>query len=163
MYYVTNEYVVVENKTGNYTEKYVYQDNQLVAQINTNGQKQFLHNDHEGSNSLVTDINGNVVENSFYEPFGQIINGGASSRYDYTGKEFDSVVGDYDYNARRYKADWGKFTKPDYLLPNVYDPQQLNRYAYVSNNPYKFIDTQGMYKSEHHFEVTYQAAIEALL
>jgi len=105
VYYVTPEFIVTENKTGNYTEKFVYQDGNLVAQVNTNGQKQFLHNDHEGSSTLITDLNGNVVENSFYSPYGEIIDGGKNSRFDYTGKEFDSVTSDYDYNARKYRVE----------------------------------------------------------
>jgi len=35
----------------------------------------------------------NKVKNSFYEPYGQIIEGGKTSRYDYTGKEFDFING----------------------------------------------------------------------
>src|SRR3989344_4650804 len=46
VYYVSKEYLVVENSTGNYTEKYVYQDGILVVQVNTDGQKQAVHNDH---------------------------------------------------------------------------------------------------------------------
>jgi hypothetical protein len=29
------------------------------------------------------------------------------------------------------------------MLPDIYDPQQLNRYAYVRNNPLKYIDPTG--------------------
>lgn len=28
-------------------------------------------------------------------------------------------------------------------MPNIYDPQQLNRYSYVRNNPYKYTDPDG--------------------
>jgi hypothetical protein len=35
------------------------------------------------------------------------------------------------------------FTKPDTILPNVYDPLQLNRYAYTRNNPVKYTDPSG--------------------
>ena len=35
-----------------------------------------------------------------------------------------------------------KFTLPDSLIPDVYDPQRLNRYVYVLNNPLKYVDTQ---------------------
>ena len=44
IYYVNKDYLVVENSTGNYTEKYVYQDGILVAQVNSNGNKEFIHN-----------------------------------------------------------------------------------------------------------------------
>ena len=31
------------------------------------------------------------------------------------------------------------------MLPDIYDPQQLNRYAYVRNNPLKYVDPTGNY------------------
>ncbi len=98
-----------------------------------------------------------VVESTSYTPYGSIISGGNQSRYDYTGQEYDSVIGDYDYHARRYKAEWGKFLQPDTILPNVYDPQQLNRYSYVRNNPYKYTDPDG-----HIITVLYYASVVAL-
>lgn len=68
---------------------------------------------------------------------------GGSSRYDYEGKEFDSTTGQYDFHFRGYKAEWGKFMQPDSLLPNIYDPQQLNRYAFERGNPWKNVDPDG--------------------
>lgn len=35
------------------------------------------------------------------------------------------------------------FSQPDPNIPNPYDPQQLNRYSYARNNPYKYIDPTG--------------------
>jgi hypothetical protein len=35
------------------------------------------------------------------------------------------------------------FTQPDSLLPNVYDPQQLNRYMFERANPYGNVDEDG--------------------
>ncbi len=35
------------------------------------------------------------------------------------------------------------FISPDSLLPNIYDPQQLNRFAYTRNNPLKYTDPIG--------------------
>ena len=39
VYYVSKEYILIENSTGNYSEKYVYQDGVLVAQVDTGGNK----------------------------------------------------------------------------------------------------------------------------
>ncbi|MBI4451951.1 hypothetical protein HY637_00850 [Candidatus Woesearchaeota archaeon] len=142
VYYVNKNYVHIENSSGNYSEKYVYQDNALVAQVTTDGQKQFIHSDHLGSNSLITNASGNIIENSFYSPFGEILNGGGS-RYDYNGKEQDTQTKEYDYGARMYKSEWGKFIAPDTLTQYIYEPQFFNHYAYTKNNPYKFIDPNG--------------------
>src|SRR3989338_8010772 len=143
IYYVSDDFIRIENSSGNFTEKYIYQDGILVAQVNSDGNKEFLHNDHEGSSTLITDTNGNVIENSFYSPFGEIIEGGKAARFDYEGKEYDSVVDDVDFHFRKYKPQWGKFTQPDTLIQNVYDPQSLNRYAFERNNPQKNVDPDG--------------------
>jgi hypothetical protein len=47
------------------------------------------------------------------------------------------------YGARYYSAEIGRFVQPDSMLPDIYDPQQLNRYAYVRNNPLKYVDPSG--------------------
>jgi len=120
----------------------VFHEGQLITQ-EMQGTKLFIHGNHEGSSSVVTNSTGQVVERTEYSPYGEVISGGAVSRFDYEGKEYDSVVSDYDFNARKYKSDWNIFTQPDPLLPNLYDPQQLNRYAYGRNNPYNYIDFEG--------------------
>ena len=143
VYYVNKEYIVIENSTGNYTEEYIYQDGVLVAQVDTNGNKLAVHSDYEGSTTTITDADGNVAEQTFFGPYGQIISGGQKSRYDYEGKEFDSVVEDYDFNFRKYKPEPPIFTQPDTLIKNVYDPQLLNRYMFERGNPYKYTDPTG--------------------
>jgi len=42
----------------------------------------------------VTDSSGTVIENTTYTPFGEVVEGGDSTRYDYTGQAFDDVIGD---------------------------------------------------------------------
>lgn len=42
-----------------------------------------------------------------------------------------------------YEPDIPIFNKPDTLIPNVYDPQTLNRYAFERSNPYKYTDPTG--------------------
>jgi RHS repeat-associated protein len=53
----------------------------------------------------------------------------------YTGQEKSANVGFYDYNARWYDPATGRFLQPDSMLSDLYDPVQLDRYAYVGNNP----------------------------
>jgi len=84
-----------------------------------------------------------LTANTTYTPYGLAVEGAEQSRYSYEGQEFDSVTSDYDFHFRKYKADWGIFLQPDTLLPNVFDPQQLNRYAFERGNPYKYVDPTG--------------------
>src|SRR3989344_5603515 len=101
------------------------------------------HNDHLGSTSLIANETGELVEETFYSPYGEILSGGGVSRYQYEGKEFSSQTGDYDFNFRKYNPELGIFTQPDAVLSNVYDPQSLNRYSFERNNPYKYVDEDG--------------------
>jgi hypothetical protein len=47
------------------------------------------------------------------------------------------------YNARYYDPGIGRFTQVDTIVPNMFNPQSLNRYTYVLNNPVKYIDPSG--------------------
>lgn len=105
--------------------------------------KLFHHNDHLGSTSVITNESGDLVEETFYEPFGAILEGGDFSRYDYEGKEYSSKTEDYDFHFRKYDPELLMFTQPDSLIQNLYDPQSLNRYAFERNNPWKYVDPSG--------------------
>jgi hypothetical protein len=43
-------------------------------------------------------------------------------------------------NSRSYLNRW---TSPDSIIPNTYDPQSYDRYAYVRNNPINYTDPSG--------------------
>ena len=106
-------------------------------------EKIFYHGDHLGSTTLITNTSGNSISETFYAPYGGILEGGNLSRYDYEGKEYDFLVGDYDFNFRKYNPEIGIFTQPEQMFPNLYDPQSLNRYRFERNNPYKYVDEDG--------------------
>ncbi|MBI3334564.1 RHS repeat-associated core domain-containing protein, partial [Candidatus Pacearchaeota archaeon] len=80
---------------------------------------------------------------NFYEPFGEIYSGNESSRYLYTGQELDQDTDLYYYGARYYDPSIPLFIQPDPLIQDIYTPADLNRYAYVRNNPYKYTDPSG--------------------
>ncbi len=48
-----------------------------------------------------------------------------------------------DYRFRWYSPELGRFISPDNIIPNLTNPQSLNRYSYVSNNPINFNDPTG--------------------
>ena len=91
IYYPSKDFVRVINISGTYDYKYIYQNGQLIAQELVGGQKNFMLNDHKGTVQVVTNSSGAKMEETFYSPFGEIISGGATSRFDYEGKEYDSV------------------------------------------------------------------------
>jgi RHS repeat-associated protein len=52
-------------------------------------------------------------------------------------------IGLYYYGARFYDAYISRFTQPDTIIPDRYDPQSYDRYAYVRNNPINRVDPSG--------------------
>ncbi len=104
--------------------------------------KKYYHPDHLGSTTLITNASGSIVEETFYLPFGDVLEGGDESRYNYNSKEKDGTELNY-YGARYYKSTQGQFIQADSLIQNVYNPQGLNRYSYVLNNPYRYVDPTG--------------------
>jgi hypothetical protein len=49
----------------------------------------------------------------------------------------------HDYRARYYDPALGRFVQADTVVPEPGNPQALNRYAYVYNNPLKYTDPSG--------------------
>jgi RHS repeat-associated protein len=59
------------------------------------------------------------------------------------GQRLEGSVGLYDYNARYYSPLFGRFISADSIVPEPGNPQALNRYSYVLNNPLQYTDPNG--------------------
>ncbi len=106
--------------------------------------------DHLGSNRLVIDRSGNVVQETNYYPFGLSMaetpqrNDQDIQPYKYNGKEYDRMYGwnTYDYGARMYDPAVGRFMTMDPLAEKYYS---VSPYAYCLNNPIKNVDPDGRF------------------
>jgi len=47
------------------------------------------------------------------------------------------------YGARYYDPYLNRWTQPDTIVPEAGNPQALNRYSFVANNPVKYVDPSG--------------------
>ena len=93
-------------------------------------------------------------------PFNSIL--ALETNYRYTGQELDQEINLYNYGARYYNPEIGRFNGPDPVLnDNSIDsfflnnsnreelnkflsgPQRLNAYSYTLNNPVKYVDPSG--------------------
>ncbi len=137
---------------------YYYANDNLVAKKDSSG-TYYYQSDHLGSTTLITDSFGNKIEETSYLPFGGVFEGG-NDRFLFTGKELDNSDL-YYYGARYYSPTLGHFTQPDTVIQDVYDPQSLNRYSYVRNNPYKYNDPTGYYFSPLDF-LDYASLVESI-
>ncbi len=96
---------------------------------------------------MVTDSNGNNVQDVSYYPYGKVNDndGPFNSRYKFTGKELDDSTDLYFYEARYYDPNLGRFIQSDSIVPDPFNPQDLNRYSYVRNNPIIYTDPSGSF------------------
>jgi RHS repeat-associated protein len=59
------------------------------------------------------------------------------------GQRIEDNTDLYFYQSRWYDPVVGRFIQPDSIVPEPGNPQALNRYTYVANNPLRFIDPSG--------------------
>ena len=121
----------------------------------------WLVTDQLGTPRMVFDQSGSLANTSRHDylPFGEELfagtggrttalgyTGADGARQKFTGYERDTESG-LDYAHARYYANMqGRFTSPDPFAGsmNLRNPQSLNRYTYVRNNPVKLVDPSGL-------------------
>jgi RHS repeat-associated protein len=149
-WYTTLGIVAESDLSGNLTSEYVFFDGDRVARKDfpSNNVSHYF-SDHLRTASVITDAAGNITEDEDFYPWGgevQFVNGDPN-HYKFTGKERDAET-QIDYFGAWYYGIWlGRFITPDPLyleLHRLVDPQQLNIYAYIRNNPLKFTDPTGL-------------------
>ena len=101
--------------------------------------------DHLGNTRVVLNANNGVnkmVQKINYYPFGKAHTKVADTinRYLYNGKEMQDSSGFYDYGARYYNPNIGRFLTIDRYAEKYY---MLTPYQYAANNPIKYIDVNG--------------------
>ena len=105
----------------------------------------WLLTDHLGSTAQTVSSNGTGEGEQRYMPFGldRHTSGSLNTAYRYTGQRIESNTDLYFYNSRWYDPIVGRFIQPDTIVPEPGNPQSLNRYSYVLNNPVKYTDPSG--------------------
>uniref|UniRef100_A0A182MGX7 Tox-SGS domain-containing protein n=1 Tax=Anopheles culicifacies TaxID=139723 RepID=A0A182MGX7_9DIPT len=119
---------------------YIYKDQQLVGFLR-NDKLYGVITDHEGSVRLVV-TGGEVVAAYDYLPYGQILRRFGTDldgqlSYLYTGQEWEPETGLYNYRARLYDPDIGRFYQMD---PKEQYPSP---YVYAGNSPVSLVDPDG--------------------
>jgi RHS repeat-associated protein len=124
----------------------------------------YLFGDHLGSTTLTYNPTSGARARQLFMPYARRA---CASRwpspstlptdYRFTGQRSEEARLDalYDYGARFYDAALGRFLSPDSIVTQPGDPQSLNRYAYVRNNPLRYIDPTG------HVQACAEGALEA--
>ncbi len=91
------------------------------------------------------------MQESTYYPFGgeQLqITSTVPTMWLFTGMERDSESTLDHTLFRKYTSSLVRWLSPDPMAGDISNPQSLNRYAYVGNNPMNFTDPLGLYEVE---------------
>jgi len=104
----------------------------------------YYHSDHLGSTSLITDLDGNVVQHVEYVPYGEVFieerNNTWNTPYLFNAKELDEETGLYYYGARYYDPRVSNWLSADPLQEKY---PGITTYCYTAANPVMFVDTDG--------------------
>jgi RHS repeat-associated protein len=133
------------------TQDYIFLNGQRIAFVPlSSGNPYYYLSDHLGSDTVLASGDGKTIQwEADYFPFGAqraVLTNLTNNPYQFTGYEYDSGTG-YNYAVARFEAGrWGRFLSPDPYLGSIdaSNPQSLNRYSYVDNNPANFIDPLGL-------------------
>jgi RHS repeat-associated protein len=98
---------------------------------------------------VVTNSTGSIQDDIDFEPFGgeHDYSSASGNHYKFTGKERDAESGNDYFGARYYASSMGRFMSPDpsqLVYADQTNPQSLNLYSYVRNNPLVNTDPTGM-------------------
>lgn len=157
----------VRTTEGDVTTVFVYDAfGKLVAEYGPAGGSplsvKFVATDQKGSARVLMNDQGGVVARHDYLPFGEEVGDGvglrtytqgygASSggRQGYAGMERDGAARELDHTPwRKYDSAAGRWTTADPYGGSMrtVNPQSLNRYAYVGNDPVNLRDPSGLFE-----------------
>ena len=122
--------------------EYVYSGAALLAKIDSTG-THYYHQDHL-SNRMVTDSSGNIAAQLGHFPFGESWYNSTNDKLLFTSYDRDSATGNDYAMARNYVSRLARMASPDPVAGSTVNPQSLNRYAYVANDPAELTDPSGL-------------------
>ena len=154
------KYFEREEAGSNVTDKhFIFNGDKAIAiyteELNGSTSFHYLHRDHLNSLQAITDDLGQFVEVLSFDAWGLRRNaytwdaptGVIMSSIDrgFTGHEHLGSVGLIHMNGRVYDPELGRFLSPDPHIQAPDNPQSLNRYSYVINNPLSYNDPSGFF------------------
>jgi RHS repeat-associated protein len=127
---------------------YLYLDGRRVAAIGKSDATYYVA-DPLGMTRMELSATGDTLAQSDMTPFGQLINRKSDAdQVPFTGGEqYDAESGLYSYKYRSYNPQLGRWMSPDPSdeeFARVSNPQSLNLYSYVINDPLKYVDQLGL-------------------
>jgi RHS repeat-associated protein len=138
--------------TNSSFNEYIFFDGQRIARRDSSNNAYYYIADHLGTSRTIAEIPSGqstaalCYDADFYSFGGErppIVNT-CSQNYKFTGKERDAESGLDNFDFRHNSSSLGRFMSPDPLGGYISNPQSLNRYSYVLNNPLNLVDPLGL-------------------
>jgi RHS repeat-associated protein len=137
--------------SGSLLKDYVYFAGRRIAYV-YNSSAYFYFGDQIGTSRVITYSNGQICYDADFYPFGgertPYVNS-CSQNYKFAGMERDAETANYHTLFRNYEWEIARWMSPDPLGGDATNPQSLNRYAYVMNNPTTLTDPLGLQPGDH--------------
>ncbi len=138
--------------SGSLTNEYIFFGGARIARRDPSGNVFYNFADHLGTARAIAEVpSGQTTATKCYDadlyPFGgeRWYTDSCDSHFKFTGKERDIESGLDNFGARYNSSSMGRFMSPDPLGGRLADPQTLNKYSYVTNNPLRYTDPTGLY------------------
>ncbi|MFJ3019534.1 RHS repeat-associated core domain-containing protein [Streptomyces tendae] len=130
--------------------RYYSHAGQTVAVRTSDNKLSFLAADHHGTGELAIDAATGAITQRRFDPYGNE-RGKATGTWPgekgFIGGTTDASTGLTHLGAREYDPQLGRFISVDPIIEFT-RPQQINGYAYASNNPVTLSDPSGMREAE---------------
>jgi RHS repeat-associated protein len=138
--------------SGNNSAEYVFFGGKRIAMLPAGGNPIYYVEDLLGTSRVITSSSGVVCYDADFYPFGGEVAYTNSCRqnYKFEGKERDTETGNDDFGARYYSNRFARWLSSDWSsvpvpvpYANLSNPQTLNLYAMVADDPESFADLDG--------------------
>jgi RHS repeat-associated protein len=147
----SDEILAETDGAGNVLSEYLYFKGRRINRF-FGSTMEIYFEDSLGSSRVVTSSTGAVTYDADLYPLGgeRAYTNASSNVYKFEGKERDTETGNDDFGARNYSNRFGRWLSADWsAIPapvpyaNLSNPQTLNLYAMVADDPESFADLDG--------------------
>ena len=147
-YAYTGTEILYKNLLNTDNYEYVFASGLRLVMLIDRTSTYYYHGDALGSVRMITYNDATMVYTDGYQPYGQD-NGTPAGSFKnratdkFTGKPYSTSIGLYYEYRRWYDPSIGRFISQDPVKGEMSDPQGLNPYLYVNNDPVIFNDPSG--------------------
>jgi RHS repeat-associated protein len=138
--------------SGNTTAEYIFFGGKRIAMLPASSTPIYYVEDMLGTSRVIATNTGVVCYDADFYPYGgeRSYTNTCPQNYKFEGKERDTETGNDDFGARYYSNRFGRWLSADWSsvpapvpYANLTNPQTLNLYAMVADDPESFADLDG--------------------